>query len=100
VQEAVVTRPHEAFLPTPYTGFRFAGQAHDLIGANAIRAQQDDFSPPDMLLWGVAIPRQHLQTAAISRLQSDRNSDSHATDLHALSPLGIPSGIQMSDVIH
>src|ERR1700737_1318637 len=52
VQEAVVTRPHEAFLPTPHTGFRFAGQAHDLIGANAIPPQQEDFSPPDMLLWG------------------------------------------------
>jgi hypothetical protein len=30
-----------------------------------------------MLVWGVAIPREHLQTAAISGLESDGNSGSH-----------------------
>src|SRR3979490_1839159 len=100
VQEAVVTRLHEAFLPAPHTGLRFVSPAHDLIGANTVRAPQDDLSPPDMLVWGVAIPRQHLQTAAISRLESDGNSGSHAPDLHASSPMGIPSGIKMSDAIH
>src|SRR3979490_1125071 len=78
VQEAVVTRLHEAFLPAPHTGLRFASPAHDLIGANTVRTQQDDLSPPDMLVWGVAIPRQHLQAAAISRLESDGNSGAHA----------------------
>src|SRR5450756_1545990 len=100
VQEAVVTRLHEAFLPAPHTGFRFAGPAHDLIGANTVSAQQHDLSPPDMLVWGVAIPREHLQTAAVGRLESNGNSGSHAPDSHAWSPLGIPSGIQMSDAIH
>ena len=32
--------------------------------------------------------------------ESDGNSGSHAPDSHASSPLGIPSGIQMSDAIH
>ena len=75
-------------------------QPHDLIGANTVSAQQDDLSPPDMLVWGVAIPREHLQTAAVGRLESNGNSGSHAPDSHASSPLGIPSGIQMSDAIH
>jgi len=57
VQEAVVTCPHEAFLPAPHTGLRLAGPAHDLIGANTVRAQKDDLSPPDMLVRGVAVPR-------------------------------------------
>jgi hypothetical protein len=100
VQEAVITRLHEAFLPAPHAGLRFAGPAHDLIGANTVRTQQDDLSPPDMLVWGVAIPRERLQTAAISGLESNEDSGSHAPDSHASSPLGIPSGIQMSDVIH
>src|SRR5664280_876397 len=100
VQEAVVTRLHQAFLPAPHTGLRLAGPAHDLIGANTIRAQQDDLSPPDMLVRGVAIPCKRLQTAAISGLESDGNSGSHAPDSHASSPLGIPSRIQMSDAIH
>ena len=57
-------------------------------------------SPPNMLVWGVAIPREHLQTAAICGFKSDGNSGSHAQDSHASGPLGIPSGIQMSDAIH
>ena len=92
-QEAVVTRLHEALLPAPDTGLRLAGPAHDLIGANTVGAQQDDLSPPDMLVRGVAIPRERLQTAAISRLESDGNSGSHAPNSHAHCPLGIPSGI-------
>jgi hypothetical protein len=90
----------QALLPAPDTGLRFSGSAHDLIGANTVRAQQDDLSPPDMLVWSVATPREHLQTAAIGGLESDGNSGSHAPDSHASSRLGIPSGIQMSDAIH
>ena len=100
MQEAIVTCLHEAFLPAPHTSLRLAGPVHDLIGANTVRAQQDDLSPPDMLVRGVAIPRERLQTAAIHRLESDGNSGSHAPDSHASSPLGIPSRIQMSDAIH
>jgi hypothetical protein len=100
VQEAIVTRRHEAFLPAPHTGLRLAGPAHDLIGANNVGAQQDDLSPPDMLVRGVAIPRERLQATAIGRLESDGNSGSHAPDSHAFRPAGIPSGIQMSDAIH
>jgi hypothetical protein len=50
-----------------------------------------------MLVRGVAIPRQRLQSATICGLESDGNSGSHASDSHASSHLGIPSGIQMSD---
>jgi hypothetical protein len=32
--------------------------------------------------------------------ESEEDSSSHAPDSHASSPLGIPSGIQMSDAIH
>jgi len=99
-QEAVITSLHEAFLPAPNTGLRLAGPAHDLIGANTVRTQQDDLSPPDMLVRGVAIPRESLQTAAVGRLKSDGNSGSHVPDSHATRALGIPSGIQMSDAIH
>ena len=85
-QKAVVTFLHEAFLPAPDTGLRFAGLAHDLIGADTVRTQQDDLSSPDMLVWGVAIPRERLQTAAISGLENDGNSGAHAPDSHAATP--------------
>jgi len=99
-QEAVVTRLHEAFLPPPHTGLRLAGPAHNLIGADTVCAQQNDLGPPDMLMRRVAIPRDRGQTAAINRLESNGNSGSHAPDLHATSPTGIPSRIQMLDLIH
>src|ERR1700681_2600201 len=76
LQETVITGLHEAFLPAPDTGLRLAGPAHDLIRANTVRAQQDDLSPPDMLVRGVAVPRQRLQTAAVGRFKSDGNSGS------------------------
>jgi len=100
VQETVITGLHEAFLPAPNTGLRLTGLAHDFIGANAVRAQQDDLGPPDMLMWCVAIPRERRQTAAITGLESNENSGSHAPDSHAMSPAGIPSRIQMLDLIH
>ncbi len=99
-QETVIPFLHEALLPAPHAGLRFAGPAHDFIGANTVRAQQHDLSPPDMFVRGVAIPYEHRQAAAIGGLESDGNSGSHAPDLHAFGLTGIPSGIQMSDAIH
>ena len=99
-QKTVVTRLHKAFLPAPHTGLRLAGPAHNLIGADTVCAQQDDLGPPDMLMRCVAIPYDRAQTAAIGRLEKNGNSGSHAPDLHATSQTGIPSRIQMSDLIH
>ena len=45
---------HEAFLPAPDAGR--AGLVHDLIGAESGCAQQDDLSPPHLLLRHIAIP--------------------------------------------
>ena len=78
-QETVITFLHEALLPAPNIGLRLAGPLHDLIGANTVRAEQDDLSSPDMLVRGVAVPRKSLRMAAIRRLESDGNSGSHAS---------------------
>ena len=99
-QKAVVTFLHEALLPAPDTGLRFPGLAHDFIGADSVRTQQDNLSSPDMFVWCVAIPSERLQTAAIGGLENDGNSGAHAPDSHAAAPRGIPAGIQMSDAIH
>ncbi len=99
-QETVVSFLHEALLPTPDTGLRFPSPAHDLVGADTVGAQQHDLSPPDMLVWRVAVPHEPLQTTAISGLKIDENSSTHAPNSHTSGPMGIPSGIQMSDAIH
>src|ERR1700733_15979012 len=94
LQEAIVTCLHEAFLPAPPPGLRLARPAHDLIGTNTVRAQQNDLRTPDMLVRGVAVPSQRLQTAAVGRLESNGNSGSHAPDSHAFSSREIPSGFK------
>jgi hypothetical protein len=70
------------FLPAPDTRFRSAGSAHDLIGTDAVRAHQDNLSPPDVLMRRITIPRERGQAAAISGLESDGNSRSHPPDSH------------------
>ena len=43
---------------------------------------------------------ERLQTAAITGLEGDGDSGSHAPDSHVSSPAGIPCGIQMLDLVH
>ena len=81
---------HEPFLPAPDTGLRFAGSAHDLGGADAIGRQQDDVGAPNVLLRGVAVPRNRFETAAIGPRDRDGNPGSHAPDSHANRTRGIP----------
>ena len=99
-QQAVITLLGEAFLPAPHAGLRLAGPAHDLVGAEPIGAEQDNLRPPHMLLCGVAISREHLQSATVGTTNVDDDTWTHRPDSHIPSPAGIPSGIQMSDFIH
>ena len=57
----------EALLPAPHAGLGLADSPHDLDGANAIAAQQDDLGAPDLLLRSVAIPDERAQALAINR---------------------------------
>jgi len=90
----------EALLPAPDAGLGLAGLVHDLIGAEPVCAQQDDLSPPHLLLRHIAIPHERLQTETVGRSNDDGNTRSHAPDSHAIGSSGIPQGIQMSDLIH
>ena len=90
-QEAVVTSLHEAFLPAPYAGLRLPSPPHDLMGVDAVRAQQNNLGMPDLFTQGIAIPSKRCQTAAVTGLESDGNSGSHAANSHATSSAGNPS---------
>ena len=91
---------HEPFLPAPDAGFRGAGLAHDLVGADAIGGQKNDLGPPHMLLGAVAVPGHGFQAAANGGCNNERDSCAHPTDSHAHARRGILAGIQMSDFIH
>ena len=99
-QQAIAAFLHEAFLPAPDTGLGFAGAPHDLVRADPVGAQQDDFGAPSVLLRRVAIVDESLQPFAVRRRKGDGDAGAHAPDSHALQVAGIPSGIQMSDLIH
>jgi len=91
---------HEAFLPAPHTGLRLAGPAHDLIGANTVRAQKDDLSRQTCLCGVLRSRASAFRRRRSAGLRVMEISGSHAPDSHAFRSLGIPSGIQMSDAIH
>jgi hypothetical protein len=61
-------------LPAPHAGFRFAGPTHDLVGTDTVGTQQDDLSPPDVLMRRITIPRERSQAAAVSGLESAASS--------------------------
>jgi hypothetical protein len=83
-----------------YSGLLRADDSRSVIGTDAVSAQQDDLSPPDVLMRRAAIPRERSQVAAVSGLESDGNSRSRPPDSHVTTPPGIPAGIQMSGLIH
>jgi hypothetical protein len=80
---------HEPFLPAPDARFGFAGSAHDLVRADPVGAEQDDFSPPY-----VSIPDEGLEPGAIGSRYCDGYSWAHAEESHAPLTRGIPKGIQ------
>jgi hypothetical protein len=63
--------------------------AHDLVGAEPVPAQQDDFGLPDLILRRIAIPHDRLQREAIGRHNSGGNTRSDAPDSHAIRSVGI-----------
>ncbi len=99
-QQAVIALLGEAFLPAPHAGLRLAGPAHDLVGAVPIGAEQNDPRAPHMLLGGVAISRERLQSAAVGTTNGEDDTWTHWPDSHIPSPAGILCGIQLSDFIH
>jgi hypothetical protein len=99
-QQPIEAFRHKPFLLAPDAGFRGAGLAHDLVGADAIGGQKDDLGPPHMLLRAVAVPGHGFQAVANGGCNNQRDSYTHPTDSHAHARHGIPAGIQMSDFIH
>jgi hypothetical protein len=91
-QQAGDTLRGEALLPAPHAGLRLARPAHDRVGAEAIGAEQHDPGPPDVLLGGVAVRDQRLQTATLGGCHTHGDSRAHRPDSHAASPNGIPLG--------
>ena len=81
----------ETFLPAPYTGLRLARPVHDLGGAEAIGAQQDNLGPPHMLLRSVAIANNTNEPVTVGRRNGERYPCAHASDSHAHTKIGIPN---------
>ena len=90
----------EAFLPTPHTSLRLAGAAHDLIGADAVDAEQDNLGPPDMLLGGIAVPDQRREATAARRRNVDGDTGAHPQNSTSEHPPESPTGTLMLGFNH
>ena len=99
-QKPVHTFGGEAFLPAPHAGLGLASFTHDRVRAGSLGAEQNDLRPPDVLLRRVTVSNQIAKPIKVGGHDGKRNARSHAADLHAASPPGIPVGIQMSVFIH
>jgi hypothetical protein len=88
-QQSIDAFGHETLLPAPYRILIDASLALNLIGANAISRQQNDPSPPNMLLRAIAIRhnRFHSDTVRGSYFKSD--SLAHPMDAHIRDTTGI-----------
>ncbi len=82
-QEAVDAFLHEPFLPAPDTSLRLAGPTHDVVGADAIGAEQYDGRAPNVFLRGVAVSGHRFEAAANGPRDRDGNPGAHAPDSHA-----------------
>src|SRR5437899_2149269 len=76
-----------------HTGPGLAGPPHDLDGANAICAQQDDPGAPDVLVPRIALADERRQPLAPGGRNRKSDPSTHAPDSHAHSPKGIPCGL-------
>jgi len=68
------TAREEAFLPAPDTGLCLARPPHDLRRAAASAGEQNDASPPNVILGLIAIRGDRLKASAIRRGNLEGNS--------------------------
>ena len=89
-QQARDTIGHEAFLPAPDSRLADAGVAHDLGRAAAVRRQQHDLGPPDMLLRAVPVRHDRVQLATIRGTHVNFDAGAHPADSHVSENRGNP----------
>jgi hypothetical protein len=99
-KQAVEACLHEPRLPASDASLGLAGAAHDLVRADAIGRERDDFRPPRVLLGGVAVSDETLKPFPIRGRRRHGYSRAHLAESHAPTRLGIHSGIQLSEFIH
>src|SRR6202041_1830996 len=90
----------KALLPAPNTGLGLSGSSHDRVRADAVGGQQHDFSPPNVLLRGVAILNDGSEPTGIGGRNGERFSSAHRADSPRQSAAGIPAGTKSAGSIH
>jgi hypothetical protein len=81
MQQTINTFCHETRLPAPNRRLAFARPPQNLHRADPIGTQQDNPSPPHMLLRAVPRPDNLLKPSAISRTKPDFDTCSHPARL-------------------
>ena len=74
----------------PHHRFGQLRAPHDLVGAAALGRRQDDLGALDVLLLGVAIPDNGLQSKPVAGRDSDPDPCSHAHSMNCFANPGNP----------
>jgi hypothetical protein len=90
----------ESILPSPYRGLGDVGAAHDFHRAAAIRSEQHDPRPPDLLLRTVVVSHDRRQKLAVDARYLDGDACAHPADSHAQVSSGISNRTQTLNFIH
>lgn len=77
-----------------------ASRLHDRGSAATVGRQKNDFRPPNVFLWAVAVGHHRFKLAAVGGAQSDICSLVHASDSHMRVRQGIPKRIEMLGLVH
>jgi hypothetical protein len=80
-KEPVHAFPREPLLPSPYRVLIDAGAALDLGGAEPVRRQQNDPSPPNVLLRTVPVRHHRFQASTVGGAAIDVNAASRRAKL-------------------
>ena len=99
-EQARHTFDHEPFLPPPHACLARTGAAGDFHRAAAVRAEQHDLGPPDVLLRAVPVRHNGRQSLAVGVGHVDYDTFAHPPDSHGRVSVRIPNRMQASDYIH
>jgi hypothetical protein len=78
-QQPVRAGLHEALLPAPHTGLRFARGTHDLCRADALRGHQHNSCAPNVLLRTVPVRRDLSEAAVVGGAEAEGDTGAHPT---------------------
>lgn len=99
-QKTIDALSHEALLPAPDAGFRFAGCLHDRDRSRTVATHQDDLRAPHVLLSRGRRCNNRFQPGSVRHSDVKCDTCTHTISLHDEDRKGIPTRTPLFQSIH